>query len=115
MTVKITRHAYKRWHERVKAKWGKRKIAGHIKGKFLPKLKVGIKPHLFSGNIYYPFFVGEINDKLVFAIITPDSKCAWSGWTVVTFLTDCEIGNIRSYYDLLYQYQEGQKDEQKSG
>jgi hypothetical protein len=110
--IRVSNHAHSRWTERVGKFWKKNKIAGYISTRFLPKLRQGIKPYVINRQSFYLFFTGEINEKLVFSVLTPDSSGLWSGWTVVTVITDEQIDNINGYYDVLYQEVTG--NEQKS-
>jgi len=114
LKVRVSNHAKKRWKQRVdiKKKWTKSRIAGYISTRFLPKLRQGIKPYTINQISYYLFFTGEINEKLVFSVLTPDSSGLWAGWSVVTVITDDQIDSINTYYDVLYQ--EVKANEQKS-
>lgn len=112
--VRVSNHAHDRWKERVKIYWKKTKIAGYISTRFLPKLRQGIKPYVIENKSFYLFFTGEINEKLVFSVLTPDSSGLWSGWSVVTIITDDQIDSIDGYYDVLYQEVTG-NERQSSG
>lgn len=112
--VRVSNHAQNRWTERVEVFWKKTKIAGYISTRFLPKLRAGIKPYVIKNQSFYLFFTGEINEKLVFSVLTPDSSGLWSGWTVVTVITDEQIDSITTYYDVLYQEVTG-NERQSSG
>ena len=101
--IRVSNHAHSRWTERVGKFWKKNKIAGYISTRFLPKLRQGIKPYVINRQSFYLFFTGEINEKLVFSVLTPDSSGLWSGWSVVTVITDEQIDSITTYYDVLYQ------------
>jgi len=98
--VRLSKHSRNRWNERVElTSWRNGKIADLIYRELHPRLRTGLDMYSIDGNIYHLFRLGVFYNKLVFVVVAPDSEGLWSGWRVVTFLTDDVIDNINSYFD----------------
>lgn len=97
--VRLSRHARNRWNNRVGLKsWSSAQIADYLYRRLIPRLRQGINTYQVDGNVYYILNAGRLNNRLTFAVITPDNKGLWAGWRVVTFLTDQEIDDISDYF-----------------
>jgi len=101
--IRLTSHAIDRWRERVGLAWSIGKICDYLYRRFVPHLHRGIEPYIIDGQLYYVFLAGKLNEKTVLAVLTPESEGLWSGWTVVTFLTDEVLGNVEGYFEWLYE------------
>ncbi len=98
----MSSHAYNRWLERIQKKMSKHQIADRVYRSLTPKIRKGLEPFHRGGKLYYMFFLGKFADKLVFPVVTPDSSGLWSGWKVVTFLTDDVVDEVSKYMRDLY-------------
>jgi len=107
--VHISSHALDRWKERVGLNWSPGKICDYVWAKLRPRLKQGIKTYSADGKVFFVFYVGTFRDKFTFAVVTPDSSGLWSGWKIVTIITDDVMGDINGYFDWLYQKKEIKK------
>ena len=101
--IRLSSHAIDRWDERVGGKWPPKQIANYIANRFFPELRKGIEPYRIEGKVYYVYMVGKVEGKMVFAVLSPDSQGLWSGWTVITFLTDVMLDNIDDYFNWLHE------------
>jgi hypothetical protein len=96
--VHISSHAIDRWKERVGLKWSPGKICDYVWAKLHPRLKQGIKTYAADNKVFFVFPVGTFRDKFTLAVVTPDSYGLWSGWKIVTFITDDAIDDIGGYF-----------------
>lgn len=106
--IRMTRHSWKRWNERIGIYIAKTKLTSAIEHRIKIEMRKGLKPFRREGDIYYIFFLGKYAGKLVFTVVAPDTSGLWSGWRVITFLTGDMIGSIPQYLDNLYNDEGGE-------
>jgi hypothetical protein len=109
--IKLSKHSIERWRERVNLPWSPGSIADYIYRHFVPKLQEGIKPYIIDERLYYILYLGKLEEKATFVILTPEADGEWSGWTAVTFLNDDVIDDLSDYFSRLKEKAEGVEGE----
>ena len=95
MNVTLSKHSWERWQERIDLKLTKKKLCRKVKAALCERMKQGLSAHNHIGNkAYFIIYIGQYNDKLVFAVLTIESS-----WKVVTFVTHEGTSSLSRYLE----------------